>query len=219
MAVALEDRPREQVKEEVIDQLIINYSHGVISEQAFERRLDQAMQANSNERLMSLVADLELGKADENYQAMKQRGMQGSATPAAVRTDKQLTVLSSNHCSGEWVVPEELRVTTVLGSNKLDFTHAVFQTPQVIIHLNSYLSEDTIWVPENADVQVSVSNLLSSIENNAGSRLSTDGPRIVVTGRLVLGSVKISVKQSMKDKFMKFANEMKAMFSGDGSST
>ena len=43
MSVVLEDRPIEQVREEVIDNLIYNYSHGVISAEAFERRLDKAM--------------------------------------------------------------------------------------------------------------------------------------------------------------------------------
>ena len=45
MSVKVEDRPIEQVREQVIDQLIYNYSHGVISVDAFERRLDNAMDA------------------------------------------------------------------------------------------------------------------------------------------------------------------------------
>ena len=48
MTVILEDRPIEQVREETIDQLIFNYSHGVISAEAFERRLDQAMNSNTH---------------------------------------------------------------------------------------------------------------------------------------------------------------------------
>ncbi len=38
MAVNIEDRPINKVREEVIDQLIMNYSHGELSHEAFERR-------------------------------------------------------------------------------------------------------------------------------------------------------------------------------------
>ena len=50
MAVILEDRPIETLREEVIDTLIYNYSHGVISNEAFERRLDQAMASQKPSR-------------------------------------------------------------------------------------------------------------------------------------------------------------------------
>ena len=60
MSVKIEDRPIEQVREQVIDQLIYNYSHGVISVEAFERRLDDAMAASDNKALMDLVEELTL---------------------------------------------------------------------------------------------------------------------------------------------------------------
>ena len=37
MAVIIQDRPIEKLREEVIDQLIMNYSHGEISLEAFDR--------------------------------------------------------------------------------------------------------------------------------------------------------------------------------------
>ena len=48
MTVKLEDRPLEQVKEEVIDVLVYNYSHSVISSEAFERRLDAVIATSSH---------------------------------------------------------------------------------------------------------------------------------------------------------------------------
>ena len=59
MAVILNDRPREQVKEEVIDILVHNFSHGIISNEAFERRLDSVIAAESNTEMMAEVADLD----------------------------------------------------------------------------------------------------------------------------------------------------------------
>jgi hypothetical protein len=43
MPVTPNDRPIETLREETIDQLIMNYGHGKLSREAFERRLDEAL--------------------------------------------------------------------------------------------------------------------------------------------------------------------------------
>ena len=63
MAVENRDRPIDVLREEVIDQLIVNYSHEELSLEAFERRLDQALASDDASELGDLVVDLEL-KAD-----------------------------------------------------------------------------------------------------------------------------------------------------------
>lgn len=55
MRVKLEDRPIEQVREETIDKLIVNYSHAVISAEAFERRLDEATDSESHQALVAFA--------------------------------------------------------------------------------------------------------------------------------------------------------------------
>lgn len=73
MTVKLTDRPIETVREETIDQLIMNYSHGRISYEAFERRLDQAMETDQHQVLLDLTEDLDLS-VDDNYAASKSKG-------------------------------------------------------------------------------------------------------------------------------------------------
>ncbi|MFC6441371.1 DUF1707 domain-containing protein [Bowmanella sp. JS7-9] len=216
MAVALEDRPREQVKEEVIDQLIHNYSHGVISAEAFERRLDLAMAAQSNAQLVALVADLELGQPDEQYHQRKAQNLDVRYEPGVgAEFDSQLTVLSSNHRNGPWVVPRTLRIKTLLGNNKLDFTDAIFQHPTVTIKLTSILAEEVIWVPENVNVVVRASNILSSVTNQNRAIAHRQAPTIIIEGAMVLGAIKIGVRRSLKDRFLRFANEVKAVLAGE----
>mgnify|MGYP006204827891 CR=1 FL=1 len=70
--VKIEDRPFDQVRQEAIDQLIMNYSHGIISAEAFERRLDIATDAKSHQELIDVVADLTL-LPDNQYQQQRQR--------------------------------------------------------------------------------------------------------------------------------------------------
>ena len=70
MPVKTQDRPINIVREEVIDQLIVNYGHEELSLEAFERRLDQALASDDPEELTELVADLEL-QADKDYSDQK----------------------------------------------------------------------------------------------------------------------------------------------------
>jgi len=44
----------------------MNYSHGVLSLEAFERRLDDAMETSDHNILTDLTADLDL-KVDQDY--------------------------------------------------------------------------------------------------------------------------------------------------------
>ena len=58
MPVSFQDKPIELLREEVIDQLIMNYGHGQISLQAFEQ-VDQAYELNDHQ-LHALTEDLVL---------------------------------------------------------------------------------------------------------------------------------------------------------------
>ena len=55
MPVAPQDRPLASLREETIDRLIVNYGHGKLSLEAFERRLDQALDAQTHDRLLALT--------------------------------------------------------------------------------------------------------------------------------------------------------------------
>jgi hypothetical protein len=70
MPVTPLDRPIDQLREETVDQLIMNYGHGKLSREAFERRLDEALDTKSHDRLVELTHDLDL-KADRKYATEK----------------------------------------------------------------------------------------------------------------------------------------------------
>ena len=60
MPVNIEDRPLKNIREEVIDQLVMNYAHQEITLEAFEKRLDLAMDTEDRSVLLEQVADLDL---------------------------------------------------------------------------------------------------------------------------------------------------------------
>ena len=213
MSVKFEDRPIEKVREETIDQLVMNYSHGELSAEAFERRLDQAMDATAHSQLAELVEDLEL-RPDTSYDSMKEQQFsphygEGRVLP----TENVVSILSSNERCGVWTGPREITIYSLLGSVELDFTDAVFQHPDVTIKIIGGLSSLEIFVPEEITISTNVFSILGSTENKAPSMGNLkQAPHIRIEGFQVLGSVEVKVKRTIKEKFVAFANSLKGTF-------
>jgi len=214
MTVKLEDRPIEQVREETIDKLIVNYSHGVISAEAFERRLDTATYATEHQVLVDLVADLSM-EADSQYDRYKEKQFTPNYQSGDDESnDRLISVLSSSERTGQWIVPKQITIYGCIGSATLDFTDAVFQHQHIEIKIINALSSLEIFVPENVNVSTRMIDIISSSENKAPSMGGRQAPTISVTGWSVLSSVEVKVKQTMKEKFVAFANSIKASFNG-----
>lgn len=210
MTVKFEDRPIEQVREEVIDQLIYNYSHAVISVEAFERRLDEAMDASDNLALGGLVSDLQLN-TDAQYQSEKRAQFSPNYShDSGVEKLHLRSILGSNERSGQWDVPKEIYLTNVLGSIALDFTNAKFNHQHVTVHVNCLLGSDDIYVPEHVNVVSRMFSVLGSVENKSAAMNNLQGPTITIEGKVILGSVEIKIKRTMKERFVGFANSLKA---------
>ena len=57
--------------------------------------------------------------------------------------------------------------------------------------------------------------IISSIENKAPSMANRQAPIITIEGKVVLGSLNVTVKKTIKEKFVAFANNLKAAFDND----
>lgn len=210
--VKIEDRPFDQVRQEAIDQLIMNYSHGVISAEAFERRLDIATDAKSHQELIDVVADLTL-LPDNQYQQQRQRSFSPRYKAGNDnRNEKMLSVLSSNQQRGHWLVPAEMHITNVVGSVELDFSEAIFQHQHVVIKVQNLLGSVKILVSPQVNVVSNMTNVVSSCDNQATSLGDRQAPKIVIEGYSILGSLDINLKRTMKEKFNDFANQCREMF-------
>lgn len=212
MAVILEDRPIEKVRDEVIDTLIYNYSHGIISDQAFERRLDQAIASNSHQEIFDLAKDLEKPKG-EQFNAEKERQFNVNYASSHSNTpDTVVNILGGSNRSGQWTVPSEVRILSILGGSDIDFTDAIFTTPNVTVRVFCLLGGNNIYVPENVNVISKAFCILGGIENTAPSIASRQAPTITIEGVVMLGGLDIKIKRTIKEKFVAFANQMKTMF-------
>lgn len=212
MAIKLEDRPIEAVREEVIDKLIYNYSNGVISNEAFERRLDQAMASEVHQEIVDLGADLETPD-DEQYSAQKERQFNiNYGGNEADNTETVVSILGGNTRSGRWSVPKEVRVFTILGGSDIDFSDAIFHTPNVTLKICCLFGGDNIYVPENVNVVSKAFCIMGGIDNKAPSIASRQAPTITIEGVVLFGGLDIKIKQTIKEKFVAFANQMKEVF-------
>lgn len=216
MPVKLEDRPIEQVKEEVIDVLVHNYSHGIISSEAFERRLDAVIETTSHQTMVDQISDLQPVPDDTVKKQKEAQFAVNYSQNAAQDTDTMINILGDSDRSGVWVVPKELKVFTILGGSTIDFTHARFSGPNVTIKIVSLLGSDKLYVPENINIVSKAFCVLGSVSNKAPSIASSQAPTITIEGVVFLSELSIKIKTTMKESFVAFANKMKAMLDGDG---
>ena len=212
MTVILEDRPIENVREEVIDTLIYNYSHGVISSEAFERRLDQAMASQNHQEIFDLAADLDK-TTDSEFNTQKERKFNVNyAVTDNDETETIVNILGGSCRSGQWTVPREIRIITLLGGADIDFSDAIFTTPNVTIKILCLFGGTDISVPEDINIVSKAFCILGGIDNSAPSIASRQAPTLTIEGLVMFGGLDIKVKRTIKEKFVAFANQLKTIF-------
>ncbi len=214
MPVKTEDRPLKNIREEVIDQLVMNYGHDEITLEAFEKRLDIAMETGDREALLELVADLEL-KTDQQYQTNKAKQLSTDKNyfeNSTEANEKIFKLLSSSSQEGPWHVSKNIKATSILSDFTLDFTEAVFKHSVIHIKLFSFLTSDTFYVPEGIRVVCNISCILGSVKNQVFGNIDESAPTIVIQGFSLLSGLEIKQKITAKEKWLRFADNVKKLF-------
>ncbi len=212
MPVTPEDRPLDALREDTIDQLVMNYGHGVLSLDAFQRRLDQAYEATRHDQLTALTDDLEL-PVDAGYTARKREELGASNAPAADagEVDHVISILGGSERTGEWQAAERIRVVDVLGGVRLDFSSARFTAPTVRLQLFCLLGGVDVFVPAGVGVTVRTVNVLGGSHNRAADARDRDAPRIVIEGLVLLGGVNVKVKKTPRERVLEFADHLRTL--------
>jgi len=215
MPVILADRPIESVRSEVIDQLTMNYSHGELSFEAFERRLDLAMDCQCNNTLASLAEDLPLA-VDKDFVESKKQDL----APNFVQCDTEnvaymVNIFSGSTYGGTLKLPKELRCLSIFSGAKIDLTHARFCQDVVRIKLFSLFSGNDIYVPENIHVISKVFCIFGGVDNSvtANVPIIPNAPTVIIEGLAIFSSIDIDVKRTVKEKLVALADSLKKMFS------
>ena len=215
MSVILEDRPTETVRSEVIDQLIMNYSHGELSYDAFERRLDQAMELHGNKALVALTVDLPLAVDKAFVESKKQDLAPNFVQGEAEEVEYMINIFSGSNRGGAWKVPKEIRVFSLFSGCDIDLTHAQFSQGELRIKIFSLFSGNDIYVPENVNVVSKAFCIFAGVDNDTNTQVNLNiaTPTIIIEGIAIFSGIDIEMKRSMKEKLVDMADSLKRMFS------
>ena len=150
---------------------------GLIDIGEFEERSAQVSMARQPTDLEALVEDLP--------------GPGAIATTAADRLELR-GWLGSLRRRGEWTVPTRLALVRRVGSVDLDLTSARFAGPVVVIELDMVRGSLAIRLPEGASASIDDVVVYGGSARDRRKNPPAEGrPHVVLTGRVVLGSVNI----------------------------
>jgi hypothetical protein len=206
------DKPIAKLREETIDQLILNYSHGELSLEAFERRLDQALDAETHDTLLSLTADLDL-VVDSAFREHKKREFGNMAdSDDVISEEKIVSIFGNSKRENTWDVSKEIQVFSIFGNSTLDFSKAKFASMTTHIDVSCVFGNVIMYIPEDINVVSYVSCVMGGVKDKAPSSSGADVPTIVLDGFVLFGNIKIKSTKTFKERLIKFAETVKAMF-------
>ncbi|MCB0923146.1 MAG: DUF1707 and DUF2154 domain-containing protein [Mycobacterium sp.] len=150
---------------------------GLIDIGEFEERSAQVSTARQPAELEALVEDLP--------------GPGAIATSAADRLELR-GWLGSLRRKGQWTVPTRLALVRRVGSVHLDLTAARFAGPVVVIELDMVRGSVDIRLPEGASASIDDVTVYGGSARDRRKDPPAEGrPHVVITGRVVMGSVDI----------------------------
>ncbi|CAN1550346.1 Protein of unknown function DUF1707 [Mycobacteriaceae bacterium] len=150
---------------------------GLIDIGEFEERSAQVSSARQPGDLEALIEDLP--------------GPGAIATSAVDRLELR-GWLGSLRRHGQWTVPTRLALVRRVGSVVLDLTHARFAGPVVVIELDLVRGSVHIRLPDGASASIDDVIVYGGSARDRRKDPPSDGkPHVVLTGRVVMGSVSI----------------------------
>jgi hypothetical protein len=205
------DKPIAKLREETIDQLTLNYSHGELSLEAFERRLDKALDAKTHNELLSLTADLELIVDSEFREHKKREFSFMTDSHGIIEEQKIFSVFGNTKREAAWDVPMDIQPISIFGNTILDFTEAKFTSMNTYIHVVAIFGNTILFVPEGIRVISNVSCVFGDVKDKRPPIIDVDVPTIILDGFVLFSNVRVKLKETFREKLMKFAEKVRLM--------
>jgi hypothetical protein len=214
MGIAPADRPLDTLRDEVVDRLIVNVGHGQLSLEAFQRRLDDAFDADRHDTLMALVEDLEM-PVDGHFSEQKQASLPPLQDDEVGDVESIVAVFGGSSRKGPWRVPAKLRVVTMFGGADIDLSQATFTSHTTRIKVLCLFGGVDIKVPERMHATMKAIAIFGGADNKAPACADREAPRLIVEGLVMFGGADVKPKRSAKARALELAARFRTWMEGE----
>ncbi|MBN1646478.1 MAG: hypothetical protein JW874_00475 [Spirochaetales bacterium] len=178
------DRPLNEQKKIAEDILAEAFARDLITMEEFENRLAVVQTAGSNRTIQAELQDL-----PARFPARA-----ATATPAPTDNTVHNLILSSRILRGAKLREPSLRTRLILAEETLDYSKTVLDPGTYYVEARVILGELNIIVPENYSISLDMTTVLSEVIDK-GCEAGPNSPRIIVRGKVILGSVKVKIRK------------------------
>lgn len=170
-ALRISDAEREQA----VRTLGNHHAVGRLTYEEFVERMDRAYEARTHEELDVLTADLPEAPAAEGH-PQKRRWL--------------VSVMGGNE-RAEDVAHDETVIVDVMGGSDLDLRGASFPAGEASVTAIAVMGGSTIWVPEDARVELSGFALMGGNSNRVPKGSPSSGPLIRIKAWSLMGGIDV----------------------------
>jgi hypothetical protein len=168
-------RSSDAERERAVRTLGEHHAAGRLTYEEFVERMDLAYEARTHEALDVLTADLP-GAPTAQARPQNHRWL--------------VSVLGGNE-RAEDVAPDETVIVDVMGGSDLDLRGASFPSGEATVTAIAVMGGSTIWVPEEARVELSGFALMGGNSNRVPKAAAGSGPLIRVKAWSLFGGIDV----------------------------
>jgi hypothetical protein len=184
----------------VVQDLAEHFAQDRLTMPEYERRVELAYRADSNDALRDLTRDLAPLVAAPMSQGavMAAPAGAGVATGAGARAKNFVAFMSGVVRRGKWTVPARMRAFAWMGGIGLDLREATLTAPVTDIYVFALMGGVEIIVPPNVRLESDGFAIMGGFEDQLKDPASGDPnvPLIRVHGLAIMGGVEARVAES-----------------------
>lgn len=191
----MEEHVSPSSREQVVQDLADHFAQDRLTLPEYERRVELAYRASSNEALRDLTKDLALPPARMAQQSAVAADNTRVAPRLATKAKNFYALMSGVVRRGTWTVPGRMRAIACMGGISLDLRDAVLTAPVTDIYVLAVMGGVEVIIPPDVRLESDGFAIMGGFEDQLREPASRDpnAPLIRVHGLAVMGGVEARV--------------------------